>query len=295
MSDEQKPRVLQPSELEAPADVPVGEVEAILPAAPVFALPLEYIAAEDAWDPTDIPHDGNFSKGIVCEGPGSRLGLLKPGQVRPQGSHEAFREFVCSNLGRWLGVAVPPVMLMEHSKIGPASLCPFVEGTVFRYSDIMLLPGQGALKLVAEPLLPDHFGKILVLDVLVGAEDRSNFRNHIYVEETRAWHTLDYGLAFGMELATMGVGDPDQRFINPYLDDMRVAARLSRGSLRNTLKLAKSITEHDIKGLVALPSAVFVSDDARAGTISYLTRRLPMLDDLVQHWWKTMGLPGEAI
>ena len=239
-----------------------------------------------------MPHKGHFSKGYWCTDASNTLALKKPGERRPAGLTEAFREFICSTLASWLGCSVPPILLTEDPEIGPCSLSKHVSGSAIGYADVMLLPKYRPLQSTAQLALERHVGKVIVLDAWVGAEDRNNDTNHIYVEESDCWHSLDYGLSFNSKKDPRGVGDKGLPFMYSYLSDIKESARLCKTDLSATLKVARKIPEDLIKELVLLPPDPFASSVERRDTLDFLKSRQARLDEIVGTWWTMVGLPG---
>lgn len=269
----------------------MGGSATIAPEPSMFNLPKNFITKAH-WTRTELHFKGRFSGGCWVRDDEGRLAVKKPGKPRGGGTTEAFREFICAILAGWLGVNVPPVLLLEDPDIGPCSICPHVAGTALRYADIMLLPTFMHLRTPATEALVGYIGRAIVLDAWVGAEDRGNDLNHIFVEETKEWHSLDYGLSFHAKDAVRGVGDKDTPFVQPYLSDIREAARLSRDVIQGTIKRAKQIPEDIIKALVALPPDAFATPAERRDTVAFLVHRQSLLEQIVEKWWSNVGLPG---
>jgi hypothetical protein len=244
------------------------------------------------WTRTELHFKGRFSGGFWARDDEGRLAVWKPGTRRQGGSTEAFREFVCAELARWLQIDVPGVLLIEDDLLGPCSICPHIAGTVLQYADVMLLPTFPDLRASAATALVDYIGKIAVLDAWVGAEDRSNDRNHVFVEETRDWHSLDYGLSFNSKESPRGVGDKDYPFVYSYLSDIKDAARLSRKVIRATITLVERVPDEAIATLVSLPPKPFATDGERRDTIDFLVHRKSRLTQILGNWWTSIGLPG---
>ncbi len=272
-------------------EVPPTTAEADRPDPSIFALPTT-VVSHGRWTRTDLHFKGRHSSGYWAKDDEGRLAVWKPGLKRPHGSTEAFREFVCSVTAEWLGVNVPLILLQEHPDLGPCSVCPHVVGTALQYVDIMLLPTFPDLRTSAKTALVDYIGRTIVLDVLVGAEDRGNDRNHIFVEETREWHSLDYGLSFNAGEAERGVGDPGQPYVYNYLSDIRDAARLCRSVISATIKMAAHIPPTRFEELVRLPPQPFASAQERRETAAFLVNRQSRLEEIVEQWWFVLGLPG---
>jgi hypothetical protein len=284
MSEEERPRLPATAAVDAPAPAEGPET--------AFELPANFVT-NARWTRTELHFKGRFSGGCWVKDDEGRLGVKKPGSARPMGSSEAFREFVCAAIACWLGVNVPPILLLEDPDIGPCSVCPHVAGTALSYADVMLLPTFPNLRTLATEALVPHVGGVVVLDAIVGAEDRNNELNHIFVEETKSWHSLDYGLSFNSKESVQGLGDKTHPYMYHYLSDMRDAARLSRSAIRDTVEAAKRITDDLVKGLVALPPPAFASVVERTETAEFLLYRLLRLEGILEQWWSgVVGLPG---
>ena len=246
------------------------------------------------WADTIAVSTDTFGKGVWVRNENGIYAHRKPG-VNSQGSVEALREIVCTVIAGWLHVPTPRMELIEHPVLGPCSLSyEPPEGGIFRWYNVMEMKLTHDLYANGVLALEAYAGRAVVLDILVGACDRRNSGNHLYVESDRTWYTIDYGLSFNRHPERDGVGDPSIGYgLRPYQEvwpDIVQAIRL--GVLRETLSIASELTDTAIEGLLALPPEAFGDGETRGAMISFLKYRRSHIRDLVWDWCKMVGVSG---
>ncbi|MDP9024800.1 MAG: hypothetical protein M3N13_05475, partial [Candidatus Eremiobacteraeota bacterium] len=209
------------------------------------------VMTADVWTDADIPcDDPSFSVGSWLRTAGGKVAFRKPGVTRNGGSSEAFREFIAHHLARWLDLPVPKIELLLDPAIGPCCLSMAAgRGFILKPNNFKHLEELRARALAA---LASYVG-IVVLDVLMGAMDRGNAGNHLYVAVDNRWWSIDYACCFNLYRQLRGVGDPDAPYDADYFPAFLTAVALNPQVIQTTLRLLDRISDDAIGGLVALP------------------------------------------
>jgi hypothetical protein len=197
------------------------------------------------------------------------------------------REFVASVMARWLNVRVPAVELYIHPA-GPAALSIFAGQTVLTWGQAMNEPVYAALRPMAIQQLAEFTG-VLVLDILVGAQDRANAGNAIYIVERGEWYGIDYSFSFGLGNTT-GVGDPNQPYDTSYLPEFMQAIPNSHEAIKRSAAQAELIPESAVRELLAAPPLLFATPQERADMANYILNRRSRLQDVLTAWCGRHGL-----
>lgn len=251
----------------------------------LYAIPQTVVSAAAWTDTGEIL--GGASSGRRVQSEKGRAGIRKPGDP-VAGSEEAFREIIAVRIARWLGVSVPEGELFQHE--GKPCFVSFDLGpTALKWGTVMDDPVGIPHRDKATAALQRHAG-IIALDALVGAVDRSNAGNHLYVPTEDRWYGIDYGFSFNMS-GQKGIGDCNV-FTTPYFPAMIEAIRIAPARLEAALKLAECIPDKKIEALCALPPALFATPEVRAEMLGFLTSRQANLRPILQEWCKMMTLDG---
>jgi hypothetical protein len=260
-----------------------------------FTLP-ETLVTTDTWQDTDAVSHDTAGQGVWVRNERGIYAHRKPGVAIP-GSDEALREVVCSVIAGWLGVATPKMELMDHPDHGACSLSyDLPEGQTYRWFNVMEMKLTHDLYATGCLMLELYAGPVTVLDILVGACDRRNSGNHLYVENERRWYTIDYGFSFNCYPQRGGVGDPALGYGHVLKQDwwseIVAAIGRSKDSLEQALKLAEAIPDEAFEGLLSLPPEAFGDGATRGKMVTFLQYRRSRIRDLVREWCGRVGLAG---
>jgi hypothetical protein len=242
----------------------------------------------DVWVDADIPcGDPTFSVGSWLRSTGGKVAFRKPGVVRPGGSSEAFREFVCYYLARWLSLPVPEIKLFVDPTLGPVCLSMAAgRGYVLKPNNFKDLP---EVRDLARAALGAYVG-IVALDVLVGAMDRGNPGNHLYAASDDRWWSIDYACCFNVYRQLRGVGDPEAPYEADYFPPFLTAITLNPGAIPATLDLVNKIPNEAIESLVDLPAKLFADETEKRLVVEFLIRRRALATAYTTTWLKSKGL-----
>ncbi len=251
-----------------------------------YALPKSLVGAR-AWAETNeiVAAGCSRARRVTQEG---RAGIRKPGEPTA-GSLEAVKEIIASILASWLGVSVPQGELVLYNG-RPCFVSYDLGPTAYPWITIMAAVQGTAMRPEATEALCAHCG-IFALDALVGAKDRRNGGNHMFVPSEGKWYSLDYAFSFN-SMAIDAIGDPAPPFEAQYYAEMLEALKKSPEPLEEALSRAESIPDGQFQGLLAMIPGEFVAGPERDQLLAFLENRLPKLRTLLQEWCKIMGLTG---
>jgi hypothetical protein len=251
-----------------------------------YGLPASLLGARPWTETNEIVAAGcSRARRVTQEG---RAGIRKPGEPG-DGSLEAVKEIVASVVASWLGVNVPQGELVLYNG-RPCFVSYDLGPTAYPWVAIMTAKQGLALRPAATEALANHCG-IFVLDALVGAEDRRNGGNHIFVPSEGKWYSLDYAFSFNTR-GVKGVGDPEIPFRAQYYAEMLAAVKNAPGLLEEALSRAESIPLGRFQGLLAMVPAEFAAPAERDQMVAFLENRRPKLRILLQEWCNMSGLTG---
>jgi hypothetical protein len=202
---------------------------------------------------------------------------MKPGNPAP-GTPDAFREFVASCLGRWIAVRIPTIELYVFQG-GPTALSMMAGQTVLKWSQVIDDPTAASIKPDAVAALASY-SNVIVLDALIGAEDRWNAGNHIYVQERAEWFSIDYSGSFNPNFEAQ-----------QYFPEIRNAVQQSTEVVRRAVTAASNIPDEALERLFALPDSVFLAAEPRRSALAFVKERRSRIADIVNGWLRNNGIP----
>jgi hypothetical protein len=159
-------------------------------------------------------------------------------------------------------------------------------GVILKPNNFKLLP---EVSVTAKIALQRYVG-IVVLDILLGAMDRQNPGNHLYVAATDQWWSIDYACCFNLYRQIRGVGDPAAAYEADYFPALLTAITLNPQPILDTLKLVATITDAAMEGLVATPSDPFASPEEKTAVRDFLVRRRDLAEPHTMAWLRSKGL-----
>jgi len=251
-----------------------------------------------AWTETKAVSSDTFSRGVWVRNDDGVWALRKPGTSRA-GSLEAVREVVCSIIAKWLHVPTPTQELLLDGVLGPCSISyDLPDGQTYRWYNVIDMRLSGSLFADGTLALQAYAGPVVILDALVGAIDRVNRGNHLYVESERRWYTIDYGLSFNRFPNTTGddgrtgVGDPRVPFgiLQDVFPQIITAIGLSPEPFRSILSLAESIPDGRFEELLRLVPPEFARAEDAQRMVAFLSYRRANLRPLLRAWCEKYGM-----
>jgi len=239
------------------------------------------LTAETQWTNLNEPASG-ATGGIWHSSSSGVAAVMKPANIA-QGRVEPFREWLASRLAWSLDVNVPRVEL--YSTVGGPAALSFRPGPVVHaYAAALSSPLRtAALSAFA------RYSNVLVLDVLIGAEDRST-NNLVYDEASSTWYSIDYSYCLSIG-AGRGRGSASQAYVQPYFPEFIQAVRGNTALIASTLLLAEQIAENDIEALCSKPPPEFCDGGERLQTVEYLASRLTQIRQLLNQWLASHSIP----
>jgi len=229
---------------------------------------------------TDTAPTGTGSQGFFAESPSGRNSVRKPGKA-PPGNLDGIREFLGASIAPWLTVNVPEVELVSAGD-GPCVVSLFPGKVVYKWAGAMEDPlyAQRASALAAL----SAYSPIVVLDSLLGNTDRTNPGNHIFVEDTSTWYSVDYTPSCG--------NNPAAAFQETYYPEIIAAVGANPGALQAALALAESIPDEAFDRLLSLPPTEYASASERDQMAVFLKIRRSNLRQILQDWCTMVGHAG---
>ena len=159
-------------------------------------------------------------------------------------------------------------------------------GHILKPNNFKLLP---EVKEKATKALLDYVG-IAVLDVLVGAMDRENVGNHLFVALDARWWSIDYSCSFNLLRKIRGIGDPNAPYVAEYFPAFFTAVTLNPSAIPTTLEKASQISDEAIRKLANLPPDDFADSAEKEAVAEFLIQRRNQLSQLTMAWLKSKGL-----
>ena len=260
-----------------------------------FVLPPTLVTPHKWTDTIAVSRD-TASQGVWVRNEHGIYAHRKPGIAIPN-SHETLREIVCNILAGWIGVPTPRMELLEHEHHGACLLSyDLPDGQTYRWYSVMELKVNERLYADAFLQLENYAGPVTVLDILVGACDRRNSGNHLYVERERRWYTIDYGFSFNRFPDRFGVGDPAAGYGTVLKQEawpeIIQAIGRNKGLLNQALNIVELIPDETLDALLLLPPEPFGDEGTRGQMSTFLKYRRSRIRDLVRVWCEKVGLAG---